>query len=181
MKKTILAFFLFAVIGLAIPATAEIYKYIDENGQKRWTDDLNQVPKDQWPKVQRVMPEIEEEAPVDRIASDMQEARPDTPSVAEPEVQDANQSDQGAPPSRKALIAEKSDLDTLYDLLMEERNQLALMKTEAVSANDRAELKKRVAAYNQKADAYGIRLEDFNRKVDQYNGQFRVEQSTETE
>jgi hypothetical protein len=53
MKKPILAFFLIVALTAAVPTGAEIFKYVDANGQTRWTDDLNQVPAEQRASVQR--------------------------------------------------------------------------------------------------------------------------------
>ena len=62
MKKTFSAFILITALLFAEMVCAEIYKYTDENGQKRWTDDLSQVPKEQRAAAQRTA--TEEEKPL---------------------------------------------------------------------------------------------------------------------
>ena len=43
------AFFMVLLIGLAVaaPASAQFYKYLDKQGNVRFTDDINQVPENQ--------------------------------------------------------------------------------------------------------------------------------------
>ena len=53
MKIATMAVAWFISIMLVFPAYAEIYRYIDANGQTRWTDDLSQIPKEQRATAQR--------------------------------------------------------------------------------------------------------------------------------
>ena len=79
MKKPISAFILITALLFAATVCAEIYKYTDENGQKRWTDDLSQVPKEQRAAAQRI--ESEEEKPADATAGNAQRTQPPPPST----------------------------------------------------------------------------------------------------
>ena len=165
MKKTSLAFFLLITVVLALPACAEIYKYVDENGQKRWTDDLSQVPKAQRPSAQRVESEEETstQAAAMPTAKDRPESPPDTEAVnTDPPVEVAE-------PSRASLEKEKAALDTRYQQLMEERKQLEQIKADEASSGTRAELNDRISAYNRKTEQYEMQLDNFNQKIKAYN------------
>ena len=45
--KMIKFLILLVIVVFAAPAPAEIYKYVDEQGDVHFTDDINQVPEDQ--------------------------------------------------------------------------------------------------------------------------------------
>ena len=167
MKKYISAFFLIIAIVLAAPVCAEIYKYIDENGQKRWTDDLSQVPKEQRTSAHRF--ESIEETPADAVAEQTGKAQPEAPLETEAEVPDIDEPSETAGLSRETLEKEKADLDTQYQQLLEERKQIEQIKTEAVSFSARAELNGRISAYNSKTEQYETQLNAFNEKINAYN------------
>lgn len=165
MKKPSLAFFLLITVLLALPACAEIYKYVDENGQKRWTDDLSQVPKAQRPSAQRI--ESQEETSPKGTATPAQTDRPESTPATEPTS--TPPSLETAEPDRESLEKEKAALDTRYQQLMEERKQLEQMKAEPSSSDSRAELNKRISVYNSKTEQYELQLSNFNEKIKAYN------------
>ncbi|BBO74123.1 hypothetical protein DSCW_15400 [Desulfosarcina widdelii] len=172
MKKTILAIFSI-LLGLLFAAysNAEIYKYLDENGQKRWTDDLSQVPVEQRDSADRMDTEATFETPSDR-ASD--EAAPSEP--AEKMEEATSDTDE---PNRGALEKEKADLDTMYQELLQERQQIEKAKAEAKGAQAKGALGKRISAYNEKAEKYEERLKAFNKNVNEYNQ--RIQSATKNE
>ena len=181
MKKTIWAVFLIGILVLAASGHAEIYKYIDENGQKRWTDDLSQVPKDQRPAAQRLVTEKTEATP----GNPADDPTPANPASHVPEtvemVPDTSETGPIDALSRDALVKEKAHIHEQYRQLMEERQQLQQAIAETPSGDNRAELNKKATAYNQKADAYDKRLNDFNQKVARYNQQISAAQEKAAE
>jgi hypothetical protein len=172
MKKTILAIFsILLALLFAAYSNAEIYKYIDENGQKRWTDDLSQVPVEQRDSAQRMETEATSETPSEQ-ASD--EAAP--PEPAEKMEEATSDTDQ---PNRNALENEKADLDTMYQELLQERRQIEKAKAEAKWASAKGALGKKITAYNEKAEKYEERLKAFNNNVSRYNQ--RIQSATKNE
>ncbi|WP_319404539.1 DUF4124 domain-containing protein [uncultured Desulfosarcina sp.] len=167
MKNPILAFLLITALLLAAPVYAEIYKYIDENGQKRWTDDMSQVPKQQRPSAQRI--ETEKEKPADAIAAESEKAQPASTPETEDAIPNTAEAGQAAELDRDALEREKADIDTQYQQLIEERKQLEQMQAEDLSAAARADLNERISAYNSKMDQYDKQLNTFNEKASAYN------------
>jgi hypothetical protein len=165
MKKPSLAFFLLITVVLAVPACAEIYKYVDENGQKRWTDDLSQVPKAQRPSAQRV--ESEEETSPQGVTTPAQTARLESP--LETKAASTPPPIETAEPSRESLEKEKAALDARYQQLMEERKQLERIKAEEGGFDSRAELNERISEYNRNTEQYELQLSNFNKKIQAYN------------
>lgn len=167
MKNPTLAFLLIIALLLAAPVYAEIYKYIDENGQKRWTDDLSQVPKQQRPSAQRI--ETEKENPAEVSDAELEKAQPGSPPETEAVLPDTAEPGEGAELDRDTLEKEKADLDTQYQQLIEEKKQLEQMQAEDLSAAARADLNERISAYNSKMDQYDKQLNAFNEKASAYN------------
>ena len=168
MKKTTLAFLLVIFPMFIVSLHADIYKYIDENGQKRWTDDLSQVPPDQRDAVQRIETENETSALPSQAADDGMPT--ETAGTGDAKLPDAEKVDL----DREALSREQSDLNALYEELVAEKAQLEKAKSEAVSAEAQEELKQKINAYNEKAKAYDQRLDSFNQKASQYNQRIRA-------
>lgn len=168
MKKRFWAYLLIISLLLAAPACAEIYRYIDANGQQRWTDDLSQVPKEQRQSAQRIQS-------IDTRPADVQ-AKPESPLQSEPGNQGADDQKQSADLSRNALEKEKADLDTQYQQLLQERKQLDQMKTEAKTREDQLALKDRISGYNSKTQQYETQLNAFNKKIQAYNQKIMAKQ-----
>jgi DNA primase len=167
MKKPIMALLLIIALLLTAPVYAEIYKYIDENGQKRWTDDLSQVPKDQRSSAQRI--ETEKKKPAGTIAEEAGKSQPVPPPGIEAALPNNAEPGEGAELNRDALEKEKADLDSQYQQLIAERKQLEQMQTEDLSAAARMELNERISVYNNKMDKYDKQLNSFNEKANAYN------------
>ncbi len=172
MKKPLLAGLLITTLILAMPADAEIYKYIDENGQKRWTDDLGQVPKDQRSGVEHF--ESAKETPATSSTGDTnvnkQEQHPKQTA-----------SDESTTPDRAVLEREKADLDAQFKALMQERAEIEATQSQDISREDREALKSRISAYNQKTEQYEIRLGRFNSQVEKYNQQINAAKAEKKE
>ncbi len=167
MKKTKLATFLIFALLMAAPLDAEIYKYIDENGQKRWTDDLSQVPEQQRAAAQRI--ETDAEKPDDAITGKVEKAQSESATGTKTGITDTGTAGENAELSREALEAEKAELDLRYQQLLEEREQIEKLTPEARDAKTRAELNKRINAFNNQTKQYEEQLDIFNQKVNTFN------------
>ena len=167
MKKPISAFILITALLLAAPVYAEIYKYTDENGQKRWTDDLSQVPKEQRATAQRI--ESEKEKPVDPTSGKAQGAQSDSPLEPTATLPDSGAASDTAELNREALEKEKADLDLMYQQLLEEREQIQKLTPEALSFKARAELNDRITAFNQETEQYEAKSNAFKERINAYN------------
>jgi hypothetical protein len=179
MKNPKLAFFLIIALLLAAPLYAEIYRYIDENGQKRWTDDLSQVPEQQRAGVQRIEtePETPEKAKTEKAEETQSGSSPETKAAAS----DTGTESETDVVSREALEKEKAELDLLYQQLMEERKQIEKFTPEPHNFKAQAEQNDRITAFNEKTEQYEARLAKFNEKIDAFNQQIMSKQSSQNE
>ena len=156
---------------LSASVHAEIYKYTDTDGQKRWTDDLSQVPPEQRESAERI----------ESVSSQTQS----TDSDAQPQTDDGDDAstvdDTAEPveaPSRDTLEQEKTELDTRYRELVEEREQLQKTNTEPMDAEARKAMNARIQEYNKKTEQYESQLNSFNEKVNAYNQKIASEKSS---
>ena len=179
MKKPISVFILITALLFAASVCAEIYKYTDENGQKRWTDDLSQVPTEQRAAAQRIA--TEEEKPANATTGKAQKAKPPPPLEAKAAVPDSGAANETAELSREALEKEKADLDLMYQQLLEEREQIEKLTPEAQNFKARAELNDRITAFNQKTEQYETKSNAFKEKINAYNQKIILKRPPQTE
>lgn len=158
MKKQIIAGLALVILMLAASVSAQIYKYIDEDGRKRWTDDLSQVPVEQRASAERF--EDIQDTPQESAANQMQSkagVRPDT-----------NSSEAQGELTRDSLMEEKSNLESQYQMLMQERKQLETMTSGKGDDIDRADLVKRISAFNAKIEQYETQLDAYKKRIEVY-------------
>jgi hypothetical protein len=179
MKKPVSTLVLLTALVLATPVYAEIYKYIDENGQKRWTDDLSQVPKEQQAAAQRIV--TEEEKPVATTAGKGKKAKSAPSLEGNAAGPDGAAADETAELSREALEKEKADLDLMYQQLLEEREQIEKLTPEALNFKARAELNYRINAFNEKTEQYEAKSNTFKEKINAYNQKIMSKRPSKTE
>lgn len=168
-KRVIFCILLLTVLFTAGSISAEIYKYIDKNGQKRWTDDINQIPPSQRDSVETM--------------DSVQSAPESNTGQVETNVPPADSSAESAPLDaatgtldREALEKEKAALDALYQALLTEQKALEQMKTETLDAATQADLNKRINAFNNKTEQYKTQLDQFNKKIEVFNQQIMSNQ-----
>ena len=143
------------IILLALPAlaSAEIYKYRDQNGTLRFTDNLTEVP-------------LAQRENVDAY----QEIKTREDVITEPGPENAAEQAAGQDPhaAEKALLDEKGALDIEYNQLMEMRKSLeAAPQTgtlEEIAAHEN-----KVRDYNARLQIYEVKQKSFRAKVDAYN------------
>ena len=149
-SKLIVAICLFAgvVFGLGMFAQAEFYKYKDENGAIRFTDDLSEVPEDQRPKL-RVYDEpadfgIEPEKPAEK-------------ENAEPE-------DKKGKPDRMTIYKQLREEEAK---LMEELEELNKEKANFGEPGSES-YNKKVDQFNKKVEEYEKKRAAHNKKADEF-------------
>ena len=136
-----------ALLFLTPSASAEIYKYRDTNGVLRFTDNLAEVPVDQRGNIEAY-----------------QEIKTTEPA-AEPNATEAAPQDPQA--VGKALLEEKTALDTEYNRLTDLRSRL---EAEPIPGTDEAmaDYEKRVQDYQAQLEAYEEQRKAFREKVKTY-------------
>lgn len=178
MKKMIFSalIVMMALISGATLVHAQVYRYTDENGQKRWTDDPGQISNSGWLSAQLTEMDLSDDdpEPVPRESTlkksaprkpDLEESTPTLPDDA-PEPQNWT-----APETvdRGTLEAEKAELDRIYKELEEERKIIAEKRAEYTKPVNRAALNTRTQIYNEKTADYATRVDEYNKKVEGFN------------
>ncbi len=162
MKHLIFAVVLISVCTLTVSVNAEIYKYVDENGQPRWTDDLSQVPKNQRDKIKSYKS-------IESTTKPSAPATHDRDAAGIDDEKKMGAHGEAIDTRRDSLEKEKADLERQYQHLAEERKNIEKLKADAGNADETKDLNRRINEYNEKTENYEAQLNQFNEKVNTYN------------
>ncbi len=157
------------IIILATPASAKFYKYIDDEGNTRFTDDINLVPADQRKNIQSYEESISE--PEETQASvNQEETQPARQSTTEIPTDSVTAVDSGTlEDQRKHLDALKKEIDSEYKELIETKKNLAKEREKAVSREEILQYNKKVENLNQRVKDYQQKGKDYEKQVEAYN------------
>ena len=151
----------FILTGVVAVASAEFYRYIDEQGKAHFTDDLANVPHDQWPTVDKYEEVYHVSTPSEKPA-ETKEQEGEAPK--EPMAEEGEESTEG-----KSLREKGAELQTEYQALMEEREQLSKLDEKASTEGAPPELAEKIEDFNARIEDYQKRRAAFNKEVDAYN------------
>lgn len=168
-------FIVITFLMFSVGASAEFYKYLDDEGNVRFTDDINQVPEAQRAKIRSYI-ESESQEPAEQDVA--QENKPE--QISEDQQTDfsdlSDDESESLEDAKKRIDELKSEIDEEYTVLLKEREQLAKDKKEAktkeqiLEFNKRVEsLNKRVAAYEKKGKEYKAQVNAYNQRITQQN------------
>lgn len=157
------------IICLCGPVSAEFYKYTDQDGNIRFTDDLSNVPQDQRPDV-KSYEEFESTQP---------------PAAPEKKEETGQGSLEQEPETEKSLdaqgeqIREKHDqLEIEYQAIMKVKARLEAEAKEQKTADETVqynqkilELNKNISQYDQKRKALNAEIEAYNARMAERNKQ----------
>jgi hypothetical protein len=171
MKWTV---FMILLISLAVttPASAQFYKYLDKQGNVRFTDDINQVPENQRNHIRSYAAASSDAA--DATASEGGVEKKAVGSHAADEAsanaaQAASAEEDPLDSTRTRLEAMKKQIDADYQALASEKEALGKEKEVPKTQAQVADYNKRVAAFNQKAGDYEARSNELRKQVEAYN------------
>jgi len=141
------------LVLMILPAlvSAEIYKYRDQNGVLRFTDNLAEVPVAQ-------RENIEQYQEIKTTADTTEQAPANTPEKEA--VQDARAAE-------KELTDEKGALDNEYSQLMEMRNSIEAAPQPG-TPEEIAAHKKKIQDYNIQLNIYEVKVKGFREKLEAY-------------
>jgi chromosome segregation ATPase len=134
---------------------AEFYKYKDETGALRFTDDLTEVPPDQRPKVKSY------EEPADYGIGE-NESEKETASEEE-------EGEGGMHYEAQSLYDRKDKLDSEYKALMKERQSLARERLNLKTQAEREAYNAKAQRLNEKISDFENRRSAFQKEVEKYN------------
>lgn len=145
--------YLWIIMGTLLflfPAHAEFYKYQDENGVTRFTNDLANVPEDQRAGIEAYDEVVSDQ---DNVVYYQEEG------VSSDEIENDVSVEEGAPKDLAEFIdmnKKKAALDKEYVALVREREALIQMKENITT--------------KQMLEEYTNRFEDLNNRISQYEG-----------
>ena len=161
------------LIGLPLFAHAEFYKYRDESGVTRFTDDLSRVPEDQRPQADQY------EEVVSSSEADVHDAYSEDALYADgddlgEEIESGNEAntDESESVSRlEDLNNKKILLDGEYRSLMEEKAALENARDEFESQEALGAYNEKIVNLNERISDYETRRQTFSDEVDAFNAQ----------
>lgn len=163
LKTVIVSFVL--IITVSISVDAELYRYTDEKGAVRYTDELAVVPVDQRPNVKTLMTRGR---PAPKAPMADKAAGEDAPkeTVTSPEDDLRKLEFERLSQEKKMLDEEFGELMKTKESLNENKEQL-----DAKTYNEQAnQLNERIAAYEEKREAFKKAADAFNAQINEKNG-----------
>ncbi|MBW2177111.1 MAG: DUF4124 domain-containing protein [Deltaproteobacteria bacterium] len=146
-----------AALLMASVSQAEYYKYTDENGVLRFTDNLQEVPKSQRKDVKEYW----------EIKSD-DAAQPGSPTEDAAEAEDMKTREE-------TLRNEKAVLDQEYEALDTEKRVLEAESKKTRSKSENKKFEARIEAYNARTADYEEKRLVFKEKVDAFNADVKTQ------
>jgi len=162
------------VVLSGISGFCDYYRYRDENGVLRFTDDLSRVPSDQRPKVTAYR--SVENGPVvkqDSAANEKNKPHPQGSTNSEA-LPAGNAWEEKKARKMAAFDRKQAELDRTFQALQNERAKLMNdAPSENASFGEKAIFNRKVKALNTKIGRYEKELAAFNRQVEDYNAQVK--------
>ncbi len=170
--KWLISAVLLASLVFAAPASAQFYKYLDKQGNIRFTDDINQVPENQRNKARSYVVS-EPDAPAAHAPEGGAEkltAGPDASDAASADAAVASSVEEEPVDTAKTRLEEmKKQVDGDYQALAKEKEALGKEKDLPKGREQVVEYNKRVEAFNKKAGEFEARSNELRKQVEVYN------------
>ncbi|MBC8443716.1 MAG: DUF4124 domain-containing protein [Deltaproteobacteria bacterium] len=148
------------VILFSMPASGEFYKYVDDSGNVKFTDDLTQVPIDQRPKAKTY---IESKGAPEEKADDSETVK-----------KEADQNIRKEMDLRKVqLDREKAALDKEYETIMKEQKALSEEQKKAKTRVQVIKFNKKTVTFNENAAQYEKKRKDLDERIAKYNEELK--------
>lgn len=171
---------------MVAPASAELYKYVDEEGRVLFTDDLGKVPVEQRPGVyEKAEPDVEERFGV------YENTLPDEDLTSEQEIEreadyvesrDEVLKEVAAPPEKDILPGEAKEAPRAQDLeetrvvllkeykaLMAGQEEIREAEKRQLGPTPRKELNEKIREHNTRIEEYEKRSQAFLKDVEVFN------------
>ena len=157
------------IVLLSAPVSAQFYKYVDEKGNIRFTDDINQVPEQQRATAksyEEAVSDTEVENKTGQSDTEVSTNAEEKTEAAETAV-DINLNDLDA--AYDQLKALRQEIDKEYNELTAEKEALAKEKTEAKTREQVLEYNAKAQKFNERARAHQQKSKKYEAQVDAYN------------
>ena len=159
--------------GVYALASAEVYRYVDEEGKVHYTDDLANVPAQQRPKAAEHGERCDHFVPEEEI--ERKEPEPENPGGSPKEDEEASlksetRVDEGEERSLEQKLRQTgATLQEEFKTLMKERAELEKATASPLPPAERTRFFEKVANLNARIQNYEKRREAFNKEVEAYN------------
>lgn len=171
--KTIKWFTLIFLVLFSVPAIAEFYKFVDEDGNVHYTDDLSRVPENQ-----RSHVDAYKEYKSDTDIEPVEDQKED---IKQPVPEEKKEVDNSLTETGQRLEIKKEKLDKEYQDLMKERAEIEIEKKNIKTAIETRKHNEKVLAFNEKIKNYEKKREAFNAEVEAYNAKAAEDLKQKTE
>jgi Domain of unknown function (DUF4124) len=161
-------------LALAGPVAAQFYRYIDQKGNLRFTDDYNKVPVEQRANIREYHETGKGSASVSRetVTETERAQTPGAESSVSPTIGLVATADDGTislKEFRTQIEKMKEQLDAEYLTLAKEKDTLAKKRDLKKTREELAAYNKSVDAFNQRAENYEKMSSKLSTLVDEYN------------
>lgn len=150
MFKTTLLAILAMLVLTPIKAKADFYKYIDENGNTIFTDDLSKVPENQRDKVKKYQEPPQLPQSKKSVIKKTQKLNPENSQNISATSDEMNT-------KKEELEKRQTQLEKEYEALMEEKVALEHQKAESKGRNE-------IKIYNEQVRLFSDKLNKYNKK-----------------
>jgi len=156
---------LLILVLFSVPASAEFYKFIDEEGNVQFTDDLTKVPLNQREGVRKYIEsrtdadDIKDNTNVDKKKKQLLDGQEKAMQIEDTNLFKI----------KKGLDAKKKELDAEYEALLKEKEEID-KNIQNLKTNEKTKASnKKVQKFNEKIKKYEEKRKAFNTEVKAYN------------
>jgi chromosome segregation ATPase len=162
MLKTTLLAILAMFVLTSIEAKADFYKYIDENGNIIFTDNLSKIPKNQRNKMEK----YHEPPPISRSK---EAAVDNAQKLDSKDNSKISATDEAMKAKREELEKRQAQLEQEYEALMKEKTELEQQKAEAKGRHEIKKYNEHVRLFSDKLNKYNEKRISLETDVTEYN------------
>ncbi|MBI5581163.1 MAG: DUF4124 domain-containing protein [Deltaproteobacteria bacterium] len=160
---------LITVMVFAGPAFAEFYKYLDKQGNVRFTDDINQVPKGQRATAQSYSESQASGKSAAEEASAVKEGKKAEPEPPADSAAAGGEGKESIEATRGRLDVLEKDVEAEYQVLVKEKDRLDKEKGAQKTREEINAYNKQVETFNQRNESFEKKRDDLRKLVEGYN------------
>ena len=151
--------------GMYALASAGVFRYVDEKGDVHYTDDLTNVPVEQWPKEVEYEEPVVQSKPEEEAEGKGQETERAKKALKEQKAQEKALGEK--------LRQTREKMEAEYEGLKKEREELDKITTKRLKRAEYNKLSKRVDDFNSRTEDYENRRKAFEKEVEAYNASIK--------